>query len=147
MSDLRVAVVRPLSRSHRPAGIWVTKNANAPRHPEASPVPGLEGLFPGRRGSTDPALVVVGPAFLRLRNSLVVCGVGRVHDQRREHPGKFAGMSGEGLRHLPGFCKLHNRLEVVPVADVGAGFNHEQPINSLRFDLHQRPGPDTVVQE
>ncbi len=72
MSDRRIAVVRPLSRSHRPAGIPVTPIADAPGHPAPPAVPALEGLPPGRRSSANPADIRVGLAFLRRLDRLEV---------------------------------------------------------------------------
>ena len=108
MSDRRIAVVRPLSRSHRPAGIPVTLLTDAPRYQAVPPVTGGKGLRPGGRGSADPALVGVGLAFLRRLDPFVVGGVERVHSRwvrradRREGRGVTPGHLKGAVGDMPG---------------------------------------------
>ncbi len=95
MSDRRIAVVRPLSRSHRPAGIPVTLLTDAPRYQAVPPVAGGKGLRPRGRGSADPALVGVGLAFLRRLNPFVVGGVERVHSRWVRRADRREGRGGD----------------------------------------------------
>ena len=112
MSDRRIAVVRPLSRSHRPAGIPVTLLTDAPRYQAVPPVPGRKSLLPGRRGSAVPALIGVGLAFLQRLNPFVVVGVGWIHGVKM--PANLPGCPGRGYAIYRGSASCTTVLKSFP---------------------------------